>query len=147
MSQDAGLGRGTESPYLDILNHLGIQFDENAPMGVSDEEMRIIGPDIWRCTHTSMQWHMSMSYLPALDSTSGRSSRRRISSFPSFRGVAGCGGIGYVFSTLLACASTYVFVLFLGYVGLIVDEIRAANFRSVFLFLCRYCLIMSIVAL
>ena len=45
MSQDAGLGRGTESPYLDILNHLGIQYDENAPMGVSDEEMRIIGPD------------------------------------------------------------------------------------------------------
>ena len=45
MSQDAGLGRGTESPYLDILNHLGIQFDENAPMGVSDEEMRVIGPD------------------------------------------------------------------------------------------------------
>lgn len=45
MSQDAGLGRGTESPYLDILNHLGIQYDENAPMGVSDEEMRIIGPN------------------------------------------------------------------------------------------------------
>ncbi|KAI1207667.1 uncharacterized protein F4807DRAFT_173788 [Annulohypoxylon truncatum] len=45
MSQDAGLGRGTESPYLDILNHLGMQYDENAPMGVSDEEMRIIGPD------------------------------------------------------------------------------------------------------
>ena len=32
-------------PYLlDVLNHLGIQYDENAPpMGVSDEEMRIIG--------------------------------------------------------------------------------------------------------
>jgi len=45
MPQDAGLGRGTESPYLDILNHLGIVYDENAPMGVSDEEMRIIGPD------------------------------------------------------------------------------------------------------
>ncbi|KAI1291664.1 hypothetical protein F5Y03DRAFT_388333 [Xylaria venustula] len=45
MSQDAGLGRGTESPYLDILNHLSIQYDENAPMGVFDEEMRIIGPD------------------------------------------------------------------------------------------------------
>ncbi|KAF2179593.1 hypothetical protein K469DRAFT_533213, partial [Zopfia rhizophila CBS 207.26] len=45
MSQDAGLGRSTESPYLDILNHLGIQYDKNAPMGVSDEEMGIIGPD------------------------------------------------------------------------------------------------------
>lgn len=45
MAQDAGLGRGTESPYLDILNHLGIMFDEHAPMGVSEEQMLIIGPD------------------------------------------------------------------------------------------------------
>lgn len=45
MPQDAGLGRGTESPYLDILNHLGIQCDENAPTGVSDEVMRAVGPD------------------------------------------------------------------------------------------------------
>ena len=45
MPQDAGLGRGTASPYLDILNHIGIQYDENAPTGVSDEVMRAIGPD------------------------------------------------------------------------------------------------------
>jgi hypothetical protein len=44
MAQDAGLGRGTESPYLDILNHIGLQYDENAPTGVSDEIMRAIGP-------------------------------------------------------------------------------------------------------
>ncbi len=42
--QDAGLGRGTESPYLDILNHIGLEYDENAPMGVSDEVMCAIGP-------------------------------------------------------------------------------------------------------
>ncbi len=42
--QDAGLGRGTESPYLDILNHIGLQYDENAPIGVSDEVMCAIGP-------------------------------------------------------------------------------------------------------
>jgi hypothetical protein len=40
MAQDAGLSRGTESPYLDILNHIGLQYDENAPTGVSDETMR-----------------------------------------------------------------------------------------------------------
>ncbi len=45
MAQDTGLGRGTESPYLDILNHLGIIFDENTPIWVSNEQMRIIGPD------------------------------------------------------------------------------------------------------
>lgn len=45
ISQDAGLGRGTESPYLDILNHIGLEYDENAPTGVSDEVMRAIGPD------------------------------------------------------------------------------------------------------
>ena len=61
MSQDAGLGRGTESPYLDILNHLGFQFDENAPMGVSDEEMRIIGSDstIRRLEKNGQPWKPS----------------------------------------------------------------------------------------
>lgn len=29
MPQDAGLGRGTESPYLGVLNHIGLQYDEN----------------------------------------------------------------------------------------------------------------------
>ncbi|KAF2454627.1 hypothetical protein BDY21DRAFT_373894 [Lineolata rhizophorae] len=28
-----------------ILKHLGLQYDENGPMGVSDEVMRIIGSD------------------------------------------------------------------------------------------------------
>lgn len=45
IAQDAGLGRGTESPYLDILNHIGLKYDENAPTGVSDEVMCAIGPD------------------------------------------------------------------------------------------------------
>lgn len=45
ISQDAGLGRGTESRYLDILNHLSLQYDENAPTQVSDQTMRKIGPD------------------------------------------------------------------------------------------------------
>ncbi|KAK6842236.1 FluG domain-containing protein [Apiospora arundinis] len=45
VAQDAGLGRGTESPYLDILNHIGLQYDENAPTGASDEVMRAVGPN------------------------------------------------------------------------------------------------------
>jgi len=44
-AQNAGLGRGTHSPYLDVLSHIGVQYDENAPMGVSDEMMHAIGPD------------------------------------------------------------------------------------------------------
>lgn len=43
--QDAFLGRGTESPYLNILNHIGLQYDENAPTEVPDEFMRAVGPD------------------------------------------------------------------------------------------------------
>ncbi|KAJ2906919.1 hypothetical protein MKZ38_009782 [Zalerion maritima] len=43
--QDAFLGRGTASPYLTILNHLGLICDENAPTAVPDELMRAIGPD------------------------------------------------------------------------------------------------------
>ncbi len=42
--QDAFLGRGTESPYLAVLNHMGLRRDENAPKAVSEEEMRAIGP-------------------------------------------------------------------------------------------------------
>lgn len=43
--QDASLGRSTESSYLDILNYMGTQYDENAPSGVSDDMMRAIGTD------------------------------------------------------------------------------------------------------
>jgi hypothetical protein len=44
--QDAFLGRGTKSAYLAILNHISsLQSDENAPKAVSDEFMRLIGPD------------------------------------------------------------------------------------------------------
>ncbi|KAK3936536.1 hypothetical protein QBC46DRAFT_411986 [Diplogelasinospora grovesii] len=34
--QDAFLGHGTESPYLVLLNHIGLQYDENALTEVSD---------------------------------------------------------------------------------------------------------------
>jgi hypothetical protein len=43
--QDAFLDRGTKSPYLAILNHMGLRLDENAPKRVSDEMMRAIGPN------------------------------------------------------------------------------------------------------
>jgi hypothetical protein len=42
--QDAFLGRGTQSPYLAIFNHMGLRLDENAPKRVPDEMMRMIGP-------------------------------------------------------------------------------------------------------
>ncbi|KAK3940096.1 hypothetical protein QBC46DRAFT_364385 [Diplogelasinospora grovesii] len=65
MSQDASLGRGTESPYLDILNHLGLQYDENALTGVSDETMRMIGPD-----STIRRLEIEWSALKAMYATS-----------------------------------------------------------------------------
>lgn len=43
--QYAGLGCGTESPYLDILNHIRIVYDENASTGVSDAVMSAVDPD------------------------------------------------------------------------------------------------------
>jgi hypothetical protein len=43
--QDAFLGRGTHSPLIDILNHIGLRYDENAPSEVTDEMMRLVGPD------------------------------------------------------------------------------------------------------
>ncbi|KAK8068829.1 hypothetical protein PG994_005445 [Apiospora phragmitis] len=55
MAQDAGLGRGTDSPYLDILNHIGLQYDESAPMGVSDEVMHAVGPNSTIC-RLERQW-------------------------------------------------------------------------------------------
>ncbi len=42
--QDAFLGRGVKSPYLAILNYMGLRRDENAPKVVSEEEIRTIGP-------------------------------------------------------------------------------------------------------
>ncbi len=42
--QDAFLGRGTKSPYLAILNHIGLVCDENAPRSVSDEFIAAVGP-------------------------------------------------------------------------------------------------------
>ena len=41
--QDAFLGRGTSSPFLALLNHMGLRMDENAPKSVSDDVMEIIG--------------------------------------------------------------------------------------------------------
>ncbi|KAK0722919.1 hypothetical protein B0T26DRAFT_640837, partial [Lasiosphaeria miniovina] len=43
--QDAFLGRGTQTPYLAILNHIGLRLDESAPKRVPDEMMRMIGPN------------------------------------------------------------------------------------------------------
>ncbi|AEO61183.1 hypothetical protein MYCTH_90577 [Thermothelomyces thermophilus ATCC 42464] len=43
IAQDAGLGCGTEPPCLDVLNHTGLKYNENAPNGVSDEVMLAIG--------------------------------------------------------------------------------------------------------
>ena len=43
--QDAFLGRGTQSPYLAIFNHMGLRLDEDAPKRVPDEMMRAIGPN------------------------------------------------------------------------------------------------------
>lgn len=42
--QDAFLGRGTSSPYLAIMNHMGIRRDENAPKAMPPEVMQMIGP-------------------------------------------------------------------------------------------------------
>jgi hypothetical protein len=45
ITQDAFLGRGTHSPLTDILNHIGLRYDENAPSEVTNEMMRLVGPD------------------------------------------------------------------------------------------------------
>ena len=45
ISQDAFLGRGAHSPLIDILNHIGLRYDENAPSEATDEMMRLVGPD------------------------------------------------------------------------------------------------------
>lgn len=45
ITQDAFLGRGAHSPLIDILNHIGLRYDENAPSEVTDEMMRLVGPD------------------------------------------------------------------------------------------------------
>jgi len=41
--QGAFLGRDTASVYPEILNHLGHQYDDNAPKEVPDELMRAVG--------------------------------------------------------------------------------------------------------
>ncbi|KAK3367296.1 hypothetical protein B0T24DRAFT_581934 [Lasiosphaeria ovina] len=70
-AQNAGLGRGTYSPYLDVLSHIGVQFDENAPMGVSDEMMRAIGP-----SNTIRRLEREWSDLEAeLQATYGKSTK------------------------------------------------------------------------
>ncbi|KAK3357874.1 hypothetical protein B0T25DRAFT_450902, partial [Lasiosphaeria hispida] len=43
LAQNAGLGHSIYSLYLDILSHISIQFNKNAPMGVSDEMIHAIG--------------------------------------------------------------------------------------------------------
>ncbi|TPX11403.1 uncharacterized protein E0L32_007822 [Thyridium curvatum] len=45
ISQDAFLGRGAHSPLIDILNHVGLRYDESAPTKVTEEMMRLVGPD------------------------------------------------------------------------------------------------------
>ncbi|KAK3290214.1 uncharacterized protein B0H64DRAFT_331556, partial [Chaetomium fimeti] len=40
---DTGLGCSTKSPYLDILNYIGLQYNENTLIGISDEVMYAIG--------------------------------------------------------------------------------------------------------
>jgi len=40
---DAFLGRGTQTPYLAIFNHMDFRLNEKAPKGVPDEMMRMIG--------------------------------------------------------------------------------------------------------
>ncbi|KAJ2903748.1 hypothetical protein MKZ38_009400 [Zalerion maritima] len=58
--QDAFMERGTTSPYLAVLNHLGVICDENAPTNVPDELMQAIGPDI-----TTRRLEEEMSSLQA----------------------------------------------------------------------------------
>ncbi|RYO79253.1 hypothetical protein DL764_010035 [Monosporascus ibericus] len=43
------LGSWYRVPSLTILNHISQRYDENAPTGVSDEFMRLIGPDSTVC--------------------------------------------------------------------------------------------------
>ena len=58
--QDAFLGRGTKSPYLAILNHMGLRSDEDAPKGVPDEVMNVFGPD-----RTTRSLHCEINELDA----------------------------------------------------------------------------------
>ena len=41
----AFLGRGTHSPLQDILNHVGLQYDETAPTRATSDMMCLVGPD------------------------------------------------------------------------------------------------------
>jgi hypothetical protein len=55
--QDAFLGRGTESPYLDILNHIGLFYDENAPTKACDDFIQLMGPDT-RVSRLEKEWEL-----------------------------------------------------------------------------------------
>ncbi|KIH94252.1 hypothetical protein SPBR_09199 [Sporothrix brasiliensis 5110] len=44
VTQNAYLGRETDSAYLDVFNHIGLRCDENAPTSVSDELMDGLEP-------------------------------------------------------------------------------------------------------
>ncbi|KAL2192688.1 hypothetical protein P885DRAFT_81974 [Corynascus similis CBS 632.67] len=45
ITQDTFLGRGAYLPLIDILKHIGLRYDENAPLEVIDEMMRLVGPN------------------------------------------------------------------------------------------------------
>jgi hypothetical protein len=45
ITQDIFLGRGAHSPLIDILNHIGLRYDENAPLEAIDEMIGLVGPD------------------------------------------------------------------------------------------------------
>ncbi|KAH8895281.1 hypothetical protein GQ53DRAFT_681814 [Thozetella sp. PMI_491] len=43
ITQNAFLGRGAHSPLLDIVNYIGVIYDENAPTEATEEMMRAVG--------------------------------------------------------------------------------------------------------
>jgi hypothetical protein len=69
--QDAFMDRGTTSPYLAVLNHLGLICDENAPTTVPDEIMQAVGPD----TATRALEEEMFSLRARLEAVHGRASR------------------------------------------------------------------------
>lgn len=72
--QDAFLGRGTKSPYLAILNYMGLHCDENAPKTVPDDVMDLIGPS---GTVRSLEQDLEQIRI-TLDRKYGRSSQAPI---------------------------------------------------------------------
>ena len=45
ITQDAFLGCSAHLSLIDILNYIGLRYDEDAPSEVTDEMMRLVGPD------------------------------------------------------------------------------------------------------